>query len=53
MSLGEQPRVIIPLGCFFKSDTELRVRVDGSYSSADGGGRLDVQSERDIPVGYV
>lgn len=35
---------------FFEGDTELPVRVVSNYSSYDGGGRFDVQNERDIPL---
>lgn len=41
----------IPLSRIFEDDTALPARVVGSYSSSDGGGRFDAQSERDIPWG--
>lgn len=37
------------LVAFFEADSERPVRVFGSYSSSDGGGRFDVSDERDIP----
>lgn len=37
------------LVAFFEGDTELPVRVVGSYSSSDGGGHFNVENERDIP----
>ena len=37
------------LVAFFDSDSDIPVRVFGSYASSDGGGQFDVKDERDLP----